>query len=1469
MPQDARLQPFSFVGIEAAVRREQRRRSAGKRSGKQGGSLTRFVLFLFLGALVLCSVCRSQAQSVPFDPARDVGADETLSNAASARSVALRYTFPGSSLALLVTESGYLHAYDLERGHHAWCADAGGDMITVTIDVPPSKEAMLRDPLALPFLVRGNSLFTRVPFFTYSHLDSVDAIERLEGLPPSLRSYFFMNISTLLRRQTLFLGGTDVYVTTSVQVADLDASTGRPVGGRETPSQAFCSSNATRSPPRGDSTPASHRVPHNELLPLLHIVRYNIVLHVVRSGEYSWSISLSQLRMSPRAVIQSSFPSHFSAHNPADTSSSVPTDDDSEHTPRFFSQFMRNMFDYDDEHVVNVAYRRAADQQADPKPAARTSTAMMSNWQRTHTQTADYISRVLSVHQLNATHVSLRSVHDGSTAWTSTLPHVAREPSADEPSSTASSSNATSTLIAAYVWVSGADDIFRVPVLRSAFGGLAEEAKQLRISMEADARGDAFTDLPRLTSASLAGALVPTTHTAGGMQLLTVMQSRGSRRGSCRDSGACGEWTTDDIEADEREETELAAYYHQCSWWETPPLSWPLLAGAFNGESGAVTFQAIDSATSSRTVTGTSGVYSSENPLLGFGSSGAVIKTGLAWRTAAFISFHVLCLAGSIAFLCAGVPPRGQLQRAWAQADRNRDRVSQTSSSHQQSTQLLPQDLLSPHGGRGTPFNLILDSLSMDTLGLGPIPTASASIATVSLPHSDDSLQEQMRQHQFGHLSRSPPHSPCVYPTPEQVRSLKYEESEKILPVTSTPATTTTKGTATSSKVGFGMTSSTTRQKVKTSETSVKKAAASSSSPADSSAADKPVASVLNSSSDDDTVDIDLGERWWLRAQFSPRQHASAPVLDETFSDRGSSYSRSQANTGTEEEGKLFQLHFKVLEKIGFGGEGSVFCVEHRVTHARYAIKAIHIHEQDEERVVQEAVLHSSFDNANVVRFYFCWIEDIAVSTANRLELCHHDEDGLDATSLAYSDNSLMVSTSDNTNGHRTDHDTASNAGDTYHMLFIQMEYFPRGTLADWLRLRTGFFRLEVLRYMKQIGEGLAYLHNQDVVHHDLKPTNIFVSNDNILKIGDFGLAKRRGNANGNAGDLASNVAGGQQERSVVGGSPLYSSPEQTRGEPVNKPSDIFSLGIIAVEMLCTFTTLHERIRILTDAHQLILPEELEAEFPDEAQLIKSMLAANPLQRPPIRKLLRQINKLIVALEAQESDEEAEKLPSPTPLDGAERSESRNGNYKATISALVDDSATAMASRKTDNIPLSTSVAAASSSGGRPVATDLASSGHVDSLVEVQDSFPSPLREPKSHVGSLPVFPSEAATGTSVAEASPMAVTTSAHDSDAASVGKHIPSRGDSLASLHAPAMVKRGNTYHHRRRGSTSPNMEAEISRLQISEMVAPGSASRQEFFANDPYGLPTTPVMYTEDADLSTILKRDLQDRTVSAPD
>ncbi|KAK7200760.1 eukaryotic translation initiation factor 2-alpha kinase [Novymonas esmeraldas] len=1490
MPQDALLRLCSRAGVDRAVgtspvitpRHAQRRHSRG--TGTRSARLSHLLLVVLLVALAAALRCNCQA---PPDDAPDLvqqfaNATEFTDGSATTHDVALHYTFPGDNLALLLTESGHLHAYELEQGRHVWRADVGGSMVTVTLDTPPSKEAVLHDPLALPFLVRGNSLFTRIPFFDGAPQTAGDASEQpLEGLPHPLRPYFFMNISTLLRRQTVFSGGTDVYVTTSVEVADLDVGTGRPVAVRAGRSPREGPHRGSRDSAVLGSRPASH----NELFPLLHTVRYNIHLHAVKAGEYSWSIRLSQLRLSPRAV------PHSSPWPPASSLSASWTENSrSEENPRFFSQFMRNMFDYDDDHVGadTAATARDAPPPADTvgskTSAAATATARaawLGSLHRRRTQAAQHVSHLVRVHQLNESHICLCNAHDGTSVWTSTVPHERCNASQDTATTAAvpGTTTGSSLVVAAHIWVSGAEEIFRVPVARSPHVDALVPADDDGVSRVAAAFRSSPAPpllpphlLPRpLTSASLERALVPVLHGSGARwstsgQYLVPLLWRGGESlgsGSDRERGISGRWVTDDIDADEREETELAAYYHQCSWWEAPFLSSPVAPllpsppqlpewrSSGNADVGGAAGGAAMPSVSSP-----GGAYSSETPLLGLRSPGAVVRTGLAWRTAAIISFHVLCLAGSIAFLCAGVPPRGQLQRAWAQADRNRDRLSHTSTtSRPHSTQLVPQDLLSPRNSSGAVFSPILDSFSVDSPGIGSAPAGSVSVTTTTLLHPEDSLPQLLRQSHLRLPDGSPPRSPWADPTPEQVYVMLRGES----PETTPPAEAhLSSGPAASQPIA---------------ETADAGNAAAISTAAAAAAVEPTVPIAGDSSSDDDTVDIDLGERWWLRAQFPPRQLPSAATLDDTVSDHGSStLSRSHSGTGAEEKGKLFQLHFKVVKKVGFGAEGSVFCVEHRVTQATYAIKVIHIHEQDEVRVVQEAVLHSSFDSGNVVRFYFCWIEDIAVSTADRLQLCNRDEDGLDTASMAFSDNSLMMSNSDKTysrSGAGTTADLA--AGDTYHMLFIQMEYFERGTLADWLRGRTGFFRLEVLRYMRHISDGIEYLHKQDVVHRDLKPTNIFVSNDNVLKIGDFGLAKRRGNAAGSTSDLTSNVVGGQQEWSVVGGSPLYCSPEQTRGDAVYKPSDIFSLGIIAVEMLCTFATLHERIRILTDAHHGILPAELVTEFPEEARLIRPMLAADPQQRPPIRTVLRQLNKLIVSLEALESDGDMDEAAPHSSPDGAGYSGLRNGGdapaaAAATATAEAEAAAAAeVAATSTMSAPLVASTTATWSPCGRPVAIDLASSPLRATSVEGGDTFLSPIHDQKTRVGGLPAWQADVAAGA----AAVASVFFGKADGEGSTATRHTCRSSASVVASHTPNRSRRRNTYHERCRSNASPNAEGETVRSQSSEVVTTGSASPQEPLIYDPYGLPTTPVLYSGDADLSTILKRDLQDRTTLAPD
>jgi Tol biopolymer transport system component len=105
----------------------------------------------------------------------------------------------------------------------------------------------------------------------------------------------------------------------------------------------------------------------------------------------------------------------------------------------------------------------------------------------------------------------------------------------------------------------------------------------------------------------------------------------------------------------------------------------------------------------------------------------------------------------------------------------------------------------------------------------------------------------------------------------------------------------------------------------------------------------------------------------------------------------------------------------------------------------------------------------------------------------------------------------------------------------------------------------------KAIDYARQTAEGLAAAHERNIVHRDVKPDNLFITNDGRVKILDFGIAKLT-----RPGDDGSRYTGfpTETEAGLVVGTASYMSPEQVRGETVDPRSDIFSFGAVFYEML-------------------------------------------------------------------------------------------------------------------------------------------------------------------------------------------------------------------------------------------------------------------------------------------------------------
>jgi serine/threonine protein kinase len=131
---------------------------------------------------------------------------------------------------------------------------------------------------------------------------------------------------------------------------------------------------------------------------------------------------------------------------------------------------------------------------------------------------------------------------------------------------------------------------------------------------------------------------------------------------------------------------------------------------------------------------------------------------------------------------------------------------------------------------------------------------------------------------------------------------------------------------------------------------------------------------------------------------------------------------------------------------------------------------------------------------------------------------------------------------------------TIFDAGEDADRFFIVMELLRGAVLKDFLKQNPAMTLGRKLDLMTQLCAGLGAAHNASVYHRDIKPGNVFVRADGLLKILDFGVARLSSSSMTAAGFIV--------------GTPDYMSPEQARGEEIDGRSDIFSLGGVFYFML-------------------------------------------------------------------------------------------------------------------------------------------------------------------------------------------------------------------------------------------------------------------------------------------------------------
>lgn len=338
---------------------------------------------------------------------------------------------------------------------------------------------------------------------------------------------------------------------------------------------------------------------------------------------------------------------------------------------------------------------------------------------------------------------------------------------------------------------------------------------------------------------------------------------------------------------------------------------------------------------------------------------------------------------------------------------------------------------------------------------------------------------------------------------------------------------------------------------------------------------------------------------------------------------------------------------YEILEPIGQGGFGRVWKVRNKIDGHIYAMKRVSDYSSS---MLREVKVLSSIHHEHVVRYFSAWLEkgneqigeDDGDAYSDELWTSEATEEENEQTNpvcnlcrTSYRDWEVsfeqwglldsVLQPLDLCTDCYLQSLPISDVSDISirekpilkEYLFIVMEQCD-GTLQDDSVKQSS--DEQKWSYFKQCLEGLENLHSTGIIHRDLKPNNIFIR-DNVIKIGDMGLAATVPTQQKQSPSTSPTLPSSLESQV---GTYLYTAPEATT-QKFNEKCDIYSLGVILVELFSNFDTAMERAETLENLKRGVLPENWSKQYPIQAKLALKMVSQDPYNRPSCREILNEL----------------------------------------------------------------------------------------------------------------------------------------------------------------------------------------------------------------------------------------------------